>query len=79
MPINYNCLNSVSYGFYVVGSNSTFIKGERFLIETDTLLWQLGKKVGWKQKQIVNMELLPSRDIFKENKGTTESILWFEA
>lgn len=68
-----------SHGFYVVGNNSTFLNGERFEVETDNLLWEIGKTVGWKQKKIISMELLPSRDIFRHNRGSAESILWFEA
>ena len=67
------------FGFYVVGNNSTTIDGKRFEIETDKLVWEIGKKVGWKQRKMLNMELLPSRDIFRNNKGSSESILWFQA
>ena len=68
-----------SYAFYVVGNNSTTINGGRMDIETDRFLWEIGKKVGWKQKKIINMELLPSRDIFRNKRGSAESILWFAA
>ncbi len=68
-----------SYAFYVVGNNSTTINGDRMEIETDRFLWEIGKKVGWKQKKIINMELLPSRDIFRNKRGSSESILWFVA
>ena len=65
--------------FYVVGNNSTKLNGERFEIETDRLLWHLAEKAGWKQREMLNMELLPSRDIFSKNRGAAESILWLEA
>ena len=68
-----------NFGFYIVGNNSTRINGERITIETDRFLWEIGKLVGWKQRKIVNMELLPSRDIFRYQRGTAESILWFQA
>ena len=67
------------YAFYVVGNNSTNVNGKRIDIMTDQFLWEIGKKVGWKQKKVINMELLPSRDIFRNNRGTAESILWLEA
>ncbi len=72
-------MKSGSYGFYVVGNNSTMINKKRVEIQTDRLLWEIGKKVGWKQKKVINMELLPSRDIFRYQRGTSESILWFQA
>lgn len=68
-----------SYAFYIVGNNSTFINEERIEIETDQFLWEIGEKVGWTKKKIIPMDLLHSRDIFKNNKGTSESILWFQA
>lgn len=68
-----------SYGFYIVGNNSTRINGERVTIETDRFLWEVGQKVGWKQRQVIDMDLLPSRDIFRYQRGTVESILWFQA
>ena len=68
-----------AFGFYVVGNNSTRVNGERVTIETDRFLWEIGRLVGWKQRKIVNMELVPSRDIFRNQRGTAESILWFEA
>lgn len=74
-----NMLKPGSFGFYVVGNNSTRISGERFTIETDHFLWEIGQQAGWKPKRVINMELLPSRDIFRHQRGTSESILWFEA
>lgn len=64
--------------FFIVGSNSTTVLGQKITIETDSLLWQLAKKVGWKHAEFIPMELLHSRDIFKENRGTTETILWLK-
>jgi hypothetical protein len=64
--------------FFIVGSNSTTVMGEKVMIDTDVLLWDLAKKVGWKQVQYIPMELLHSRDIFKENRGSTETILWLK-
>jgi len=72
-------MKSGSYAFFVVGNNSTYVNGDRLEIETDKLLWELGKHVGWQQCHFLDMELLPSRDIFRENRGTAESILCFKA
>jgi site-specific DNA-methyltransferase (cytosine-N4-specific) len=68
-----------SYGFWVVGNNSTNVDGERVEICTDKYLWEIGKKVGWMQEGIIDMELLPSRDIFRNNRGTAERILIFRS
>ena len=55
-----------------------YANGERFEIKTDRILFDMGKRIGWKQKKIISMELLPSRDIFRNNRGSAESILWFQ-
>lgn len=67
-----------SYGFYVVGNNSTTVNGEKIEIPTEAFLWDIGEKVGWTKETIINMDLLPSRDIFRNNRGTSESILIFK-
>lgn len=64
-----------AYAFYVVGNNSTNIDGKRFVIETDKLLWDVAAAAGFVQEEFLSMELLHSRDVFKENSGTAESIL----
>ena len=66
-----------SYAFFVVGNNSTCINGENVEIPTDKFLWEIGKKAGWHQVKMIDMELLPSRDIFCKNRGTAENILVF--
>lgn len=63
--------------FYIVGNNSTQVDGKRMEIETDQLLWGLAEKAGYEQVTFIGMELLKSRDIFRENRGTSESILYF--
>ncbi len=68
-----------SHGYYVVGNNSTEINGERVEIATDSFLFELGEKAGWKAVESINMELLPSRDIFRDNRGSKEAILCFRA
>ena len=66
-----------SYAFFIVGNNSTYINDEKIEIPTNKFLWQIGNKVGWHQVDIVDMELLPSRDIFRYNRGSSEQILIF--
>lgn len=68
-----------SLAFYVVGNNSTRIKGKRVVIPTDKFLWEIGEKAGWHQEKFIDMELLPSRDIFRKNTGSSESILVFRS
>lgn len=68
-----------TFGFYVVGNNSTTVENSKKIIPTDIFLWETGKKVGWKQVSVINMELLQSRDIFSKNRGSSESILVFKS
>lgn len=68
-----------SFAFYVVGNNSTRIGDERLEIPTDRFLWEIGERAGWHQEKFIDMELLPSRDIFRNNRGTSESILAFRS
>jgi hypothetical protein len=70
-------MRSGSYAFYVVGNNSTMVENERVEIATDKLLVDLGARAGWTPEAHIPMELIPSRDIFKENRGTAEAILQF--
>lgn len=68
-----------AWGFWVVGNNSTRVRGDRVEIPTDGLLWELGESVGWRPHQMLDMELLPSRDIFRQNRGSAEQVLAFRA
>jgi len=68
-----------SCGYYAVGNNSTEIEGERLEIATDRFLFEIGAVAGWRQEELIDMELLPSRDIFKGNRGSKETILCFRA
>lgn len=65
--------------FYIVGNNSTTIDDERIEIPTDRFLFAIGEAAGWQGVEMMNMELLPSRDIFRDNRGSKETILWFRA
>ena len=65
--------------YYVVGNNSTTVGGEKIEIPTDQLLFELGAQAGWTAEETIPMELIASRDIFRENRGSTETILGFSA
>ena len=69
-----------AHAFYIVGNNSTTVNGnQRIEIPTNEFLWQIGKRVGWIGEQRLEMELLPSRDVFRKNRGSQETILAFKA
>jgi hypothetical protein len=51
--------------------------GVRVDIETDRLLGMLGQTVGLTVKDSIPMEMLLSRDIFRKNTGTSETIIEF--
>ena len=63
--------------FVVIGNNHTIAGGVRVDIETDRLLGILGESLGLTLRQSIPMELLLSRDIFRNNAGTSETILEF--
>jgi site-specific DNA-methyltransferase (cytosine-N4-specific) len=66
-------------GYYVVGNNSTNVDGQKLEIPTNAFLFEIGAAAGWRQTELIPMELLASRDIFKENRGSSETILCFKA
>lgn len=68
-----------SLGYYVVGNNSTELGGEKVEIPTDTLLFELGATAGWTPTERIPMELIASRDIFRDNRGSSETILCFKS
>jgi site-specific DNA-methyltransferase (cytosine-N4-specific) len=68
-----------AYGYYVVGNNSTLVNGQKVEIPTNKFLFEIGEVAGWKPDEMIPMELLVSRDIFKENSGSAETILCFRA
>lgn len=72
-------MKSGAMGYYVVGNNSTEVNGDKVEIPTDRFLFALGEAAGWKPVESISMELLVSRDIFKENRGSAEAILCFKA
>lgn len=68
-----------AFGYYVVGNNSTEVNGEKIEIPTDRFLVGLGAAAGWTPVEQIPMELIASRDIFRENRGSSETILCFRA
>ncbi len=66
-----------AFAYVVVGNNHTIAGGQRVEIETDKLLAQLGEAVGLRLVEEVSMDMLISRDIFKKNASSAESILFF--
>lgn len=68
-----------AFGHYVVGNNSTVVDGEKIEIPTDHFLVGLGAAAGWTPVEQIPMELIASRDIFRENRGSSETILCFRA
>lgn len=74
----YGMLKPGSTAFIVVGNNHTIAGGQRVDIKTAALLFELGSAVGFKQKEMLSMEMLVSRDIFKKNASDSEFILFLE-
>lgn len=68
-----------AFGYYVVGNNSTEVMGKKIEIPTDQFLFDLGATAGWIPIEQIPMELIASRDIFRENRGSSETILCFQA
>lgn len=66
-------------GYYVVGNNSTVLDDHKIEIPTNTFLFEIGAAAGWRPDEMIPMELLVSRDIFRENRGSAETILCFSA
>lgn len=61
--------------YIVVGSNHTIAGGVHVDIDTCSLLKDLAVSVGLKFESRMSMEMLVSRDIFKNNTGSSEEIL----
>lgn len=64
---------------FVVGSNHTVIDGERIEIDTAALLARVAEKVGYEVEEILPMEMLISRDIFKANASQHEALVFLKA
>lgn len=63
--------------FVVVGNNHTVAGGQKVKIETDRYLAELGESVGLVVDEKIPMEMLISRDIFRNNAGSAETIICF--
>jgi DNA modification methylase len=63
--------------YVIIGNNHTMAGGVRVDIETDRLLGMLGQTVGLTLGDSIPMEMLLSRDIFRKNTGTSETIIEF--
>lgn len=63
--------------FVVVGNNHTVAGGQKVEIETDNYLAELGESVGLVVDKHIPMEMLVSRDIFRNNTGSAETIICF--
>jgi hypothetical protein len=70
-------LRSGAPAYVVVGNNHTVAGGRRIDIETQELLAELGQSVGLVLQDTVEMDMLTSRDIFRKNTGSSETILMF--
>jgi site-specific DNA-methyltransferase (cytosine-N4-specific) len=68
-------LKSSATAYVVVGNNHTIANGERVDIPTADLLSEIAETVGLKPMEHIPMEMLLSRDIFKKNAVTSETIL----
>lgn len=66
-----------AHAYVVVGNNHTVAGGQRIDIETDDYLAELGDSVGLYIEDKIPMEMLVSRDIFRNNTGSAETIICF--
>lgn len=63
--------------FYVIGNNSTILNGEKIIIETNLLIWNLAEKAGWIKEAYLNMDMLKATSGYDNNRSTAEAILIF--
>jgi site-specific DNA-methyltransferase (cytosine-N4-specific) len=75
----HSMMSAKAHGYYVVGNNSSVVAGNKIDIPTNEFLFQLGALAGWCPEEMIPMELLVSRDIFSDNRGSAETILCFRA
>jgi site-specific DNA-methyltransferase (cytosine-N4-specific) len=69
------CLKRGGHAFFVIGVNHTIAGGNRVDIKTANLLGELAESVGLSLTEKLSMEMLVSRDIFRDNASTSETIL----
>ena len=65
--------------YVVVGGNHTIAGSERVEIRTAELLGDIAESLGYGRDGDVPMEMLRSRDIFRRNAGSTETLLMLTA
>ena len=65
--------------YVVVGGNHTIAGDERVEIRTAQLLGDIAESLGYGRDGELPMEMLRSRDIFRRNAGTTETLLMLTA
>jgi site-specific DNA-methyltransferase (cytosine-N4-specific) len=74
------CQRALKHGahaFFVVGNNRTKTPAGEVQIETSKLLLDIAAAIGFVECQTLEMEMLHSRDIFKDNRTPSEHILSF--
>ena len=64
--------------FLVVGNNRTTAGGKKVEIETADHLREIARELGYRVREEVAMDMLASRDIFRNNAMRSERILRFE-
>ena len=61
--------------YIVIGNNHTVAGGEKVAIDTPQLMAEVASEVGLEVTSTIAMEMLVSRDIFRNNAGSSEVIL----
>jgi len=64
--------------FFVVGDNHTVAGGKKVKIATADLLVDLAETVGLVTEEKLQMEMLTSRDIFRENASSSETVIYLK-
>lgn len=72
----FEILKPGGHAFVVVGNNHTIAGGTRVDIETAKLLAELAGRMGFAVQSSLSMDMLLSRDIFRNNAMATEEILF---
>jgi hypothetical protein len=66
-----------SFAYVVIGNNHTYAGGKKVNIKTEVMLTDIAQQVGFTLEDRIPMDMLVSRDIFKENAIGSETILYF--
>lgn len=74
---SHKLLKKGGHAFFVVGNNHTVAGGEHVDIPTVDFLRSIGESVGFKTQELIPMDMLVSRDIFRKNAIGSESIICF--